>query len=169
VIRITTDDTTGFDQLRRYCFQIGTGSSLQHNIPTGNRRGTKEGARLNPVRHNGMLGTMQGRYALNTNHIGACTFNFGPHGDQAISQIHHFRLTGCVFNDRFAIRQSGGHHQIFCARHSHHIRTDPGTFQTTRRRLGMDITCLHMDFCAHGLQAFDVLIHRACTDGAASG
>ena len=110
---------------------------------------------------------MQGVHALDADHIPTGAGNARAHGDQTVGQVYHFRLAGGVLDDRLAVGQTGGHHQVLGASHRHHVGEQARALQAGH--LGVHVTVLHLDLGAHGLQALDVLVHRPRTDGTATG
>jgi hypothetical protein len=89
------------------------------------------------------------------------------HGYQALGQIDHFRLARGVLDDGFALRQAGGHHQVFGAGDGDHVGEQACALQASGP--GIDVTVLDADLGAHRLQALDVLVDRPGADGAAAG
>ena len=99
------------------------------------------------------------------------TFDLRAHLDQHLGQIGHLWLLGGVFQHRLAIGQRGSHEEVFGAGDGDHVGGDARALEPrlASRQLGHHVTVFHHDFGAHGLQALDVLIHRAGADRAAAG
>ena len=136
----------------------------QTDIAADRRRSAQVGTGFDAVGHDAMMRAVQSVDAANADDVRAGAGNSGPHGDQAVGQIDHFGLAGGVLDHGFAFRQAGSHHQVFRARHRHHVREQSGSLQSGRP--GMDVAVLDGDFGAHRLQALDVLVHRPGADGA---
>ena len=62
-----------------------------------------------------MLGAVQLFNPLDTDGGRACTLNLRAHFVQEIGKVSDFRLAGAILQNRFALRQSRGHQQIFSA------------------------------------------------------
>jgi hypothetical protein len=86
-----------------------------------------------------------------------------------VSLPAHFRFARRVFQHRHAVRQRCRHHQVLRAGDADQVEEYPRAFEPTApittRNLGMDVAMFDMDLRAHRLQALDVQIHRARTDG----
>ena len=95
------------------------------------------------------------------------TLDVSTHGDQAFSEIHHFRFPGSVFQDGFTIGQRGSHHQVFRTGDGHGVQKDVRAFQAAIG-LCLDITVFDLDVGAHLFQAMNVQVHRPATDGTAT-
>src|SRR5690606_34295906 len=104
--------------------------------------------------------------AINGDGVGAGTGNLGAHGVEEVRQVNHFRLAGGVLQHAAALGQSGGHHDVFGTGHTDGIEEEACTAQAAFRRLGLDVAAFDVDHCAHGLEATDVQVNRARTDGA---
>ena len=115
-----------------------------------------------------MAGAMQALNALNTDTPRAMTFNARTHLDEHFSQVADLGLLGRVFQHGVAVGQGGSHHEIFGARHCHHVGGEVAALQAleTWRQAGHHVAVLHGNLSPHGLQALDVLVHRPRTDGA---
>ena len=98
--------------------------------------------------------------------VGARALDLGAHGDQEIGQIHHLGLARRVLEDRLAVGQRRGHHQVLGARHGDGIEHQARALQAPGPRA--DVAALDLDLRAHGLQSRDVDVHRPRTDGAAA-
>ena len=85
-----------------------------------------------------------------------------------LGQIRDLGLLRRVFQQGFALGQRRGHEEVLGAGHGDHVGGDARALQTrpTRRQLGDHVAVFDHDLGAHGLQALDVLVHRARTDGA---
>ena len=102
-------------------------------------------------------------HSLDGNDVRTLTSNPGPHGNQALGQIHHFRFARSVFQNRRPRRQRRGHHQILGTRHRHGVHEYPRALQAGCR--SHDIPMLNRQMGPHGLQSFQVQIHRTFADG----
>ena len=109
---------------------------------------------------------MQSIHAGDGDGVAARAFDFGAHRDQAMRQVHHFRLARRIFQNRYAVRERRGHHQVFRAGHADQIEEYARALEPFRLRV--DIAVLDMDFRAHRLQAFDMQVDRTRPDGAAA-
>ena len=108
--------------------------------------------------------------ALDADAARAMAFNLCAHFDQHLGEVWNFRLPCGVFKNRFALGEGRGHHQIFSAGHRHHVGGDAGTLHAGAPfgQARDHVTVFHGDLGAHGLQALDVLVHWARTNGAAA-
>ena len=91
----------------------------------------------------------------------------GAHGDQAVGQIGDFRLAGGVGQDRPAVRQGGGHQQIFGGADRDERKQDVRALEALGDG-GVDVAAFQADFGAHLLQPFQVQVDRPGADGAAA-
>ena len=117
-----------------------------------------------------MGAAMQSLNALNADAARAVAFNFCAHLDEHFCQIADFGLLRSVLQDRFAFSQCGRHQKVFSASDRHHVSRDTATLQarSARGQLGHHVAVLNHNLSAHGLQAFDVLVHRARANRAAA-
>ena len=164
---IGRDGCTSINQFLDHCFEVIGSAMPQEHIASGRRHSAQEGAGLDAIGHHLMRTTVQTRNALHMNSAGAVTFNLGAHGDEHFGQVWNFRLLGGVFQHRLTVSQSGGHEKVFGARHRDHVGGDASAFESrqTRLELGHHVAVLDFDVRTHGLQAFDVLIHRTRPNG----
>lgn len=72
---------------------------------------------------------MQLIHALNADAACALALDARSAGLQKTGQIHHFRLSGRVFQKRFALCQGRGHEQVFRAAHGGHVKGDVRAFE----------------------------------------
>ena len=86
---------------------------------------------------------------------------------QKIGQVDDFRLAGRVVDDRFAVGQDGGHHQVFGTGYRNFVQHEHGAMQPVRLRA--NVTVLDLDRRAHGPQPGNVQIDRAGADRATAG
>ena len=93
--------------------------------------------------------------------------DLGAHGDQEIGQVDHLGLARGVLEHGLAVRQCGGHHEVFGARHRHGFQHQARTLQAVRA--GFDVAVLDMNIGAHRLQTRDVDVDRSRADRAAAG
>ena len=137
----------------------------------GDGRRQQEGARFDAVWDHGVVGAVQALHPGDRDRGGAGAAHLGPHGQQQPRQIHHLRLQGGVFDHRFALRQAGRHHQGLGGADAGAVEVDAPAAQAMaaaghHRR---HHTVLNGDLGPQGLEAFDVLHHRAGADLAATG
>ena len=111
---------------------------------------------------------MQTFYAVDGQGIGARALDLGAQRVEEVGQIDHLRLTGGVFDHGATVSQGGGHHQVLGTGHGNHVHQDVGTFQAAVDA-GFDVALFDDDLRAHQLQAVDMQVDRAGTDGAAAG
>src|SRR5574343_58493 len=157
----------GVHQLVDDGIEVGGRGLQQADVAASDRRGTEIGAGLDAVGHDRVRRAVQLVDALDADDVGAGAGDAGAHRDQAIGQVDHFRLTRGIFDDRFALGQASGHHQVLGAGHGAHVGADASALQAGR--LGMDVALLDLDLGAHRLQTLDVLVNRPGADGTAAG
>ena len=94
--------------------------------------------------------------------------NAGAHGNQHLCEVWNLGLLGGVFKHRLALGQAGGHQKVFGAGDGHHVGGNTRTMQTGTAvfQTRQHVAVLDINHRAHGLQAFDVLVHRACANSA---
>ena len=137
--------------------QVATGDGARH----------QERACLDAIGIDAIACAVQAGDALHAD--GGCSgaFDLCAHGDQQSGQVGHFRLARAVLHDGFAFGKHRGHEQIFRAGDGDLVEDDVRAFESSAR--GLEIAVLLHDGGAHLLQALDVQIDGAATDGAASG
>ena len=76
-----------------------------------------------------------------------------------------------VLQHGLALSQTSRHQQIFGAGDSDHVSGNACAFEPSESRLETrhHVTVLDIDHRAHGLQTFDVLVHRTAADCASTG
>ncbi len=160
---------TGFLQFLQHIFENVGARVGQRDVAAYRCRSHQKRAALDAIRHDTMAGAVQFFHTDDADGVAASPFNFCAHGDQAIRQIDHFRFARRIFQQRLTVCQHCGHHQVFRAGDTDQIEKYPRAFQAFRpipmRYLGMYVTMFDIDFRTHRLQAFDVQVHRARTDG----
>ncbi len=144
---------------------------LHRHIAARGQGGAQKSADFDAVGNDAVRRAVQGVHALNANLRGAVAADLRAHGTQQIGEIDNLGLARRVVDQGFALGQRGGHHQVFGARHGDHVGGDARAAQPAgrRRHAGHDIAMFHRDVRPQRLQALDVLINRACADGATSG
>ncbi len=83
-------------------------------------------------------------------------------------QIGDFRLAGDVLQRGGAFGEGGGHQQMFGGADGDEGEDDVGAGQPAGGA-GFDIAAFKFDLRPHGLQPFEVEVHRAGADGIAAG
>ena len=149
-------------------FQMVTTRVLQHHVATGGRDRAQEGARFNAVGHHAVRSTMQRGDTLDVDAAGAVAFDLRAHGNQQLGQVGNLGFLRRVFQHGFALGQGGGHEEVFSARDGHHVGSDACALQTCAAvfQARHHVALLDINDRAHGLQAFDVLVHGAGANGA---
>ena len=157
-----------FAQFVNHRFQMVTASVSQHHITARCSHRAQKRSRFNAVGHDCVRSTVQLLNTLDVDATGAVAFDLGTHGNQQLGQIGNLWLLGGVFQHSFALGQSCRHEEIFGASNGHHVSGNTCALQaaTPVFQTRHHIALLHIDHRAHGLQAFDVLVHRACANGA---
>ncbi|MNS07751.1 hypothetical protein D3C72_392020 [compost metagenome] len=100
--------------------------------------------------------------------VGTRTLDLGAQGVEEVREIDHFRLAGGVLDHGATVGQGGGHHQVLGAGDGDHVHQDVGTLEATVDT-GLDVAIFDGDLGAHQLEAVNVQVDRAGTDGAAAG
>ena len=98
-------------------------------------------------------------------------FDLRAHGDQHFGQVGDFGLLCGVFQHGFALSQRGGHHEVLGAGDRHHVGGDVGTFEARPAlgQFGDHVAVFDHNFSAHGLQALQMLVHRARANRTTTG
>ena len=93
----------------------------------------------------------------------AVAFNLRAHGNEHFCQVWNLWLLRSVFQHGFSVGQSRGHEEVFCASDCHHVGGNARAFEpcATAAQFGNHVAVLNLNLRTHGLQAFQVLIHRA--------
>ncbi len=97
----------------------------------------------------------------------AGAFDAGAHLIEHLRQGHDFGLARGIAQDRLALGQGGGHHQILGAGDRGDIEIDVSAHQPVGNRF--DISVLQMDRSTQTFQPFEMQIDRPRTDGTAAG
>ena len=140
---------------------------LHADVPAGDGARDQIGAALDAIGQHIVGGAAQPLHALDDDLVGARALDLGAHGAQKIREIDHFRLARRVLQHRLAFGQRRGHHQVLGAGHGDGLQHQPRPFQALGARL--DVAVFDVNVGTHGLQAGDVNVDRARTDGAAAG
>ena len=105
---------------------------------------------------------METLFTTDTNGARAVTFDIGTHANQALGQIDHFWLHGCVFQNGFAIGKGRCHQQVLGTRDGDDIKVNACSFQTLR--FGFDIAIFNNNLCTHSFQTTQMQIDWTATD-----
>ena len=115
---------TGVHQLVDNGIQAG-GRGLGQRTSPPEAAGTEVGA--GPSMRSGMMRcrAIEAPDAADADDVGTGAGNLRAHRHQAVGQVDDLRLTRGVLDDRFAVGQHGGHHQVLGAGDGDHVgRTD---------------------------------------------
>lgn len=133
--------------------------------------GDEEGAGLDAIRDDDVLGSVEFFDAFDGDAVGACAVDFGSHFDEEVGEVFDLGLRGGSFDDGGAFGQDGGHHDI--------IRSEDGGAVFAHEIHGaafeaffgihMDVSTFDLDLCAEGFEAFEMEVNRAVADNAAAG
>ena len=96
----------------------------------------------------------------------ACSFNFGTHGDEQGCQIGHFRFLGAVLHEGLAIRQYGGHQQVFGTRDGDLVEDNVRTLESFGA--SFQIAVFLSDDGSHFFEALEVQVDGPAADSAAA-
>ena len=157
-------------QLVDHCIQVVGAAMSEHDVAAGGCNSAQKGAGFNPVCDHLMRAAVQTFDALNADAARAVAFDVRAHLDEHFGQVANLRFLRCVFKNGFAFGQCCRHHQVFSARHGHHVGADAATLQAPGAswQFGQHVAMLDGNLGPHGLQALDVLVHRPGTDGASA-
>ena len=142
-----TDSNTRLTQFFQHHFKFSRISITAGHITTAYGGCYQKGAGFYAIWQYLMLATMQGFDTFNHYGIGTGTAYFCAHGIEINSQVDHFRFTCGILYCGATLRQHSGHHQVFCAGHTHHIHDDMRTFQAAGT--GFNIAIFHHDIGTH--------------------
>ena len=98
------------------------------NVAAGDRTRHQIGARFNSIRQHFVCGATQALHALDDDAVGTRTLDLGAHGDQEIRQIDHLGLACGILQDRLALGQGRGHHEILRAGDGDGLQHQPRAF-----------------------------------------
>ena len=98
----------------------------------------------------------------------ARALDLGAHLVQAACDIGDFRLAGRIFENRLALRQGGGHHDIMRCADRNLGEGDDAAAQAARR-FRHHIAAIETDLGAERLKAHQMQIHGPGSDGASAG
>ena len=160
------DDGAGFGQFVQYDFHGFRCGIAQDDFAAGHGDGAEEGTGFDTVGNDAVFAAVQLFYAFDGH--GCCTdaADFRAHFDEAFRQIDDFGFDGAVFEDGRAFGEGCRHQQVFRTADGNDVHDDARAFQTA---FGFDVTVFDGDLRTHGFEAFEVLVDRARTDGAAAG
>src|ERR1700739_617504 len=92
------------------CIAIGDGE-----FAAGDGTGDEESSGFDAIGNDGMGGAMKFWHAPNTKSGGFIAVNLRAHFAEEVNQVGDFGFAGGVFEDRFAVGQSGGQQDFFRA------------------------------------------------------
>jgi len=141
---------------------IGTGVAQKHVAASGSHC-TQKRTSLNAVSHHFVGAAVQTLHTLDVDAACAVAFNLRAHGNEHFGQVWNLWLLRGVFQHGFTVGQRCSHEEVFCASDGHHVGGNACAFEAcaTTAQFGNHVAVVHINLCTHGLQAFQVLIHRA--------
>ena len=137
------------------------------HISAGQRARDDEGASLNAVGNDAVLGAMQFVYAFYANGRSAGAFDLRTHFVQQVGEIGDFGFASAIPQHGFAIGESRGHQQVFGAGDRDFLEYDLAALEPVGG--GFDVAVVLGDFGAEPFQSLDVKIDGARSDGASAG
>ena len=144
----------------------------RHHVPDGDvapgdGAGHEEGAGLHAVGNDPMPRAAQLGHALDLDPLGPGAVDPRAHGREQAGEVRDLRLARRVLEDRRALGERGGHHEVLGARHRHEVEDDPRPFEP--RGAGLHVALREHDLGAESLQPLQVEVDRPHPDGAAAG
>ena len=140
---------------------------LYSHIPLGYGGGKHKRPRLDLIRDNGILRSVEPGNSFDADHIRSRSLNIRTHAVQKIGQIHHMRLLGGILNDGHAFCHGSCHHHIDGCSHTDHIHINMASCQTLRR--GSDQSMPDGHIGSQRPKALDMLINGTAANVAAPG
>ena len=142
-------------------------AAVDVEVAAGDGGGDEEGAGLDAVRIDAVLGAVELCDAFDLDGAGAGAFDLGAHGVEQGGEVGDLGFAGAVFEEGFAVGEGGGHEEVFGAGDGDLVEDDVRAFEAVGA--GFEIAVLLGDGGAHGLEALDVEVDGAAADGAAAG
>ena len=124
--------------------------------------GGEQGAGLDTVATNRVFGTGQGPDPANDHAIAAGSVNFGAHGAEHRRELHHFGLSGGVFDHGLAAREGCRHHDVLGPVDRRYVENHPPAAEFGGR--GLHVAVVESDLCAERRQSLEVLIDGPHSD-----
>ena len=144
--------------------------ALEGDLLARDGGGDHEGAGLDAVGDDFVLGAVEFLHAFDDDAPGACALDLRAHLDQEIGEIDDLGLGGGAVDDGDAFGEDGGHHDVVGAEHGgaeFAAEVDGAAAQFA----GEDFHIPRVDAVgsAEGLEAFEMQVDRAVADDAAAG
>ena len=158
-----------FQQLGRDALQMLGDDVFYQTLAAGGSHGGHVSARLDLIGNDGVAAAAETRYPADLDDVGARAHDVGPHGVEEVGQVHHMRLFGGVLDDRHALGQNGGEHDVHGSAHGDDVQVDLGALHPARPGAGVNIAALYVHVGPHGHKTLDVLVNGAPAEVAAAG
>ena len=149
---------------------------LHHPVESDSFRiggaGGHEGAGLDAVGDNGVLGASEFFNPFDGDAAGAGSFDLGTHGDEEIGKVDDFGFASGRLDDGGAFRKTCGHHDVVGSENSRAVFAAKVEFTTDQAALGtlqVHVTAFDITICSESSQAFDVKVDRTIANHATTG
>jgi hypothetical protein len=167
-VRRVLDEDVGLLQLVGEGRDQRTAAADQLDPPAGDGGSQHVGAKLDAVGHHPVGGATQGVHPLDHDLRRPRPLDPRAHGVQAGGKVHDLGLARGIAQDRGALRQNRGHHQVLGRPDRDQRKRDHGPLQPARG-LRVDIALAQVELGAQLLEPHQVQVHRARADGASPG
>ena len=105
---------------------------------------------------------MEFAHATDTDNIGSCPFDIGPHAVEEIGHIHHMGLFRGIFQNGLPFRQGRRHHNIDRCAYGHHVQINMPADQVNG--MGQHRPPLNLNLCPQCPKPFQVLVDGPAAD-----
>src|SRR5438270_1537166 len=136
-------------------------------VASSHGAGNDEGASLDAIWDDSMLGTIQLGDTLHADGGRTSAFDAGSHFVEQIGEVGDFRLARAVLQNRLTFGQGGSHQQIFGSGYCDFVEGNFSAFEAGGA--GFYVAVFLRDLRAQLFEAFDVEIDGASADRASTG
>ena len=137
---------------------------------SSNCSGDEEGACLDAVRDDSVIGSVEFGDSLDLDMLRAGTGNPGSHGGEEVSEINDLGFFRGSLDDGSPLGEDGGHHDITRAEDGRAVaaaQVDAGSLELVG--VEEDVSTLHGHLRTEGLEALQVEVYWSVADDAAAG
>ena len=139
---------------------------LDRDVSSGRRSGEHICSRLDLIRNDRIVRSVQAADAFNTDHVRSCALDPGTHAVEEVCKINDVGFLGRIFDRSASLRHDRCHDDVDGRAYGNYVHVDVGSDKSVRPGVN-SARC--QSYCrSESPEALDVLINRAKPDIAAA-
>src|SRR6185437_7286313 len=100
-------------ELHQYGFKKLRSEPHGFDLSSGTESRRQVGPRFDPISHDWVFAAAKAIATLDPDRFASLTFDLRPHFTKRSGQVDDLGLTRAILEDRFALRENRGHHDVF--------------------------------------------------------